>query len=295
MSPRQIKTAPLRLALHALALLFAFVFLFPFLFMLSASFKSNEAIFSDLQSLRALIPAGTLTMRNYSEVFGMGNINRFFLNSVIVTVTTVGIGLLINSLAAFALSRLEWQGRRLALALLVILLVIPFDAIAVPLLLIVAWLPGIEITELGVSLSRSWLDTLYVQIIPFIANTFSIYLFYQFFRGIPKDFDEAAYVDGATPFQVYRYVIVPSSLPVFATVGILQGLAAWNQYLWPAITVPGEDSRPLMIGMQQFFGRTTEWGQVMAYATIISVPVLVAFVVFQRWFVRSAAGSGIKG
>lgn len=295
MSPRQLQNAPIRLALHALALLLAFVFVFPFLFMLSASFKSNEAIFSDLQSLRALLPIGTLTMQNYAEVFGIGNVGRYLVNSIIITVATVGIGLFVNSLAAFALSRLEWRGRRTALTVLVILLIIPFDAIAVPLLLVVASLPGIEVSELGISLSRSWLDTLYVQIIPFIANTFSIYLFYQFFRGIPKDFDEAAYVDGATPFQVYRHVIVPSSMPVFATVSILQGLAAWNQYLWPVITVPGEAARPLMIGMQQFFGRTTEWGQVMAYATVVSVPVLVAFVVFQRWFVRSVAGSGIKG
>ncbi|MDP3675520.1 MAG: carbohydrate ABC transporter permease [Novosphingobium sp.] len=295
MTPRQLKNAPLRLALHALMLLLAFVFLFPFLFMLSASLKSNQDIFSDLQSLRALLPVGTLTLQNYAEVFGLGNVGRFFLNSVFITIATVGIGLAVNSMAAFALSRLEWRGRAPVLTILVVLLIIPFDAITVPLLFIVASLPGLEMTELGISPTRSWLDTLYVQIIPFIANTFSIFLFYQFFREIPKDFDEAAYVDGATPFQVFRHVIVPSSMPVFATVGILQGLAAWNQYLWPVITVPGDAARPLMIGMQQFFGRTTEWGQVMAYATVITLPVLVAFVIFQRWFVRSVAGSGIKG
>lgn len=295
MTPRDIRNAPVRLATYALMLLLGFVFLFPFLFMLSASLKSNEAIFADMQSLRALLPVGPLTTENYSQVFGIGNIGRYFLNSVLITAVTVGLGLIVNSLAAFALSRLEWRGRQAALTALIVLLIIPFDAISVPLMLLVAKLPGFAFHGSGIALTQSWLDTLHVQIIPFVANAFSIFLFYQFFREIPKDFDEAAYIDGATPLQVFRHVILPSSMPVFATVSILQGLAMWNQYLWPVITVPSEAARPLMIGMEQFFGRTTEWGQVMAYATIITLPVLAAFVVFQRWFVRSVAGSGIKG
>ena len=295
MTPRAIKNAPLRLATYALMLVLAFVFLFPFLFMISASLKANEVIFADLQSLRALLPVGNLTLENYAEVLGAGKTGSYFFNSIIITFVTVGIGLLVNSLAAFALARLEWRGKQTVLTLLVVLLAIPFDAISVPLMLLVAKLPGFEFGADGVTFTQSWLDTLHVQIIPFVANAFSVFLFYQFFRDIPKEFDEAAYIDGATPLQVFRHVILPSSVPVFATVSILQGLAMWNQYLWPAITVPSEGSRPLMIGMQQFFGRTTEWGEVMAYATIITLPVLAAFVVFQRWFVRSVAGSGIKG
>jgi multiple sugar transport system permease protein len=211
-------------------------------------------------------------------------------------VVTVGLGLVVNSLAAFALARLEWRGKQGVLTLLVILLVVPFEAISVPLMLLVAKLPGVAWGAEGMHVVHSWLDTLYVQSVPFIANAFSIYLFYQFFRDIPKDFDEAAYVDGATPWQVYVHVIVPLSKPVFATVTILQALAMWNQYLWPLITVPGEAARPLMVGMEQFFGgRKTAWGEVMAYAALITVPVFAAFVLFQRWFVRSVAGSGVKG
>jgi multiple sugar transport system permease protein len=295
MSPRDFKSVPLRLALYALMLLLALVFIFPFLFMLSASFKTNDAIFGDLESLRALLPVGDLTTANYANVFGRGNIVHFLFNSVFITVVTVGVGLVVNSLAAFSLARLEWRGKQAALTMLVILLVVPFEAITVPLMLLVAKLPGIAFTGDGLVLTRSWLNTLYVQIVPFVANAFSIFLFYQFFRDIPKDFDEAAYVDGATPLQVYRHVILPSSAPVFAAVSILQALAMWNQYLWPVITVPGEAARPLMVGMQQFFGRATAWGEVMAYAAVITVPVLIAFIVFQRWFVRSVVGSGVKG
>lgn len=295
MSPSARKFIPLHFAVYALMVLLAVIFIFPFLFMLSASFKSNDAIFADLSSLRAVLPVGALTIKNYAYVFGVGNIGHYLINSIFVTVLTVGIGLIVNSLAAFALSRLEWRGKQFALSVLMILLIVPFEAITVPLMLLVAKLPGLGLSADGIVVTKSWLDTLYVQIIPFIANAFSIFLFYQFFRDIPKDFDEAAYVDGATPLQVYRHVILPSSAPVFATVTILQALAMWNQYLWPVITVPGERARPLMVGMQQFFGRTTEWGQVMAYASVITVPVLIAFIIFQRWFVRSVVGSGVKG
>ncbi|TPG20134.1 carbohydrate ABC transporter permease [Sphingomonas koreensis] len=295
LTPRQLRTVALRFALYALMTLLALIFLFPFLFMLTASLKTNDAIFADLHSLRALLPVGKLTGANYADVFETARIGHYLANSVFITVVTVGGGLIVNSLAAFGLARLEWRGKQAALTMLVVLLVIPFEAITVPLMLLVAKLPGLALTGHGLVVTRSWLNTLYVQISPFVANAFSIFLFYQFFRDIPKDFDEAAYVDGATPLQVYRHVIVPSSLPVFATVSILQALAMWNQYLWPVITVPGEAARPLMLGMQQFFGRTTQWGEVMAYASVITVPVLIAFIVFQRWFVRSVIGSGVKG
>ena len=296
MTPAQRHTIPLRLALYAMMAVLAAIFLFPFLFMLASSFKGNDAIFADGATLRAVLPVGDLTTANYAHAFARGHIGHYFINSLVITVTTVALGLLVNSLAAFALARLAWRGKGAVLTLLVILLVVPFEAISVPLMVLVAKLPGVMFGVDGLVLTRSWLDTLYVQIVPFVANAFSIFLFYQFFRDIPKDFDEAAYVDGATPLQVYAHVIVPASLPVFATVTILQALAMWNQYLWPLIIVPGEAARPLMIGMEQFFGaRRTAWGEVMAYAALITVPVLIAFIFFQRWFVRSVVGSGVKG
>ncbi|MEL6662719.1 MAG: carbohydrate ABC transporter permease [Pseudomonadota bacterium] len=294
-APAPMKRSALTYALYALAVLFAFIFIFPFLFMVSASFKTNDQIFADLTSWRAFVPVGDLSLRNYVDVFATGGIGRFMFNSVLITVITVGLGLIVNSLAAFALARLEWSGKSAVLALLVVLLIIPLEAIAVPMMLMVAELPGIAFENGMPAITGSWLDTHHVQIFPFVANAFSIFLFYQFFKDIPRDFDEAAYLDGATPLQVYRHVILPLSGPVFATVAILQALAMWNQYLWPVITVPGEDARPLMVGMQQFFGLTTIWGRIMAYATLITLPVLIAFIVFQRWFVRSVIGSGVKG
>lgn len=293
-TPTNSRTAAPLFALYALMVLLAFVFVFPFLFMAMSSLKPNAQIFSDLTSLRAFLPVGEISGENYASVIAASGIGRYALNSAIITVWTVVLSLAVNSLAAFALSRMEWRGKGLVLGMLVILLIIPLEAIAVPMMLIVAYLPLLSF-EGGISLAGSWLDTLTVQIVPFAANAFSIFFFYQSFHNIPRDFDEAAYVDGATPLQVFRHVIVPLSGPAFATVAILQALGAWNQYLWPVIVVPSEDARPLMVGLQQFFRFQTEWGEVMAYATLATIPVFLAFVFFQRWFVRSMMGSGVKG
>lgn len=292
--PRNARSAAPIFALYALMLLLAVAFVFPFVFMLMASLKPNAQIFADLRSARAFLPVGDVGLQNYADVLTTSGIGRYALNSGIVTVFTVILALLVNSLAAFALSRLEWRGKDVALGLLVILLIIPLEAIAVPMMLIVAKLPLISFDD-GISIVGSWLDTRTVQIVPFVANAFSIFFFYQSFKAIPRDFDEAAYIDGATPLQVFRHIIVPLSGAPFATVAILQALGAWNQYLWPVIVVPSEDARPLMVGLQQFFRYQTEWGQVMAYATLATIPVFLAFVFFQRWFVRSVMGSGVKG
>lgn len=289
------RSAAPRFALYALMVMFAALILFPFLFMLMASLKGNQQIFEDMTSARAFLPVGDVSLDNYGAVLSGSGIGRYFLNSVIITIVTVGIGIIVNSLAAFSLARLDWKGKSWVLSILVVLIAIPFEAIVIPLLLVVANLPGFSFSSGGIQFESSWLDTLHVQIVPSLSNALSIYLFYQFFKAIPRDFDEAAYVDGATPLQVYRHVILPLSGPVIATVAIVQGLAIWNSYLWPVIAVPSEDARPLMVGMQQFFGRQTEWGQVMAYATLITIPVFAAFIIFQRWFVQSVMGSGVKG
>ena len=116
-----------------------------------------------------------------------------------------------------------------------------------------------------------------VQIVPFIANAFSIFLFTQYFSTIPKSLDEAARIDGASWFTIYRRILVPLSGPAFATVAILTFLPAWNQYLWPLMVVQKEELRPVMVGMQYFFQLNTAWGEVMAYTSLITLPVLIVW------------------
>jgi len=284
-----------RILTYAVLILLAYIFLFPLVFMVMSSFKPEDQIFADLYSIRAMLPVGDVSWKNYLSVFEKSAIETMFFNSVVITITTVLMSMLVNSLAAFSLSRLRWKGQNFVLAAVIALMILPFEAISVPLLMLVANLPWIGWENGQFILESSWLNSLHVQILPFVAHSFSIFLFYQFFKDIPKDFDEAAAIDGASPWKIYWKVIVPMSGPVFATVAILQFLFMWNQYLWPIMVVQGEAARPLQPGIQQFFGTTTEWGEIMAYATMVTIPVLAVFLAFQKRFVRSMAGAGVKG
>lgn len=288
------KTIKLALRYVPLVILI-FFFTFPLLFMIVSSFKgSNQQIFSDLRSIRAFLPVGELTAANYDRVFTDSNFPRYMLNSVMITAITIGLSLLVNSMAAYALSRLRWPGQKLILSIIIATLIIPGMATVMPLLLLVSRLPGLSL-EAGLALTQGWLDTYSVQIIPFVVSAYSIFLFYQFFQDIPKDFDEAALVDGASRFQIYYRIIVPISLPVFASVAILTFISAWNSFLWPIMTVQSDELRPVMVGLLFFFQRDTQWGEIMAYTTMITIPVLVFFFIFQSAFVKSMASSGVKG
>jgi multiple sugar transport system permease protein len=270
--------------------LLAIFFLFPIVFMLVSSIKNSETqVLADMSSLYAFVPRGDLGLQNYRDVFGQLEFGRLIFNSAFIMILTVLAGLLINSMIAYALARLRFKGRNMLLGVVVALIIVPFEAVAVPLLLLVNRLPWFG----GAS---TWLDSYQVQIIPFIADAFSIFLFYQFFINIPKDLEEAALVDGASLFRIYWNIILPLSRPIFATVAILQALAAWNRFMWPLIVTRGIAARPLTVGMQSFFGQDPRlWGDLMAFASMITIPVLIIFLLFQKWFVQSVASTGIKG
>ena len=280
---------------YVLLLLLTGIFIFPLVFMIVSSFKaSNTQIFSDLRSLRAFLPVGPISLDNYRSVFQNSKFPRFLLNSVGISAAMIFLSLTVNSMAAYTLSRLRWKGQRIVLAIIIATLIVPFETIAIPLLLMVSKLPNLSF-ENGVAFTQGWLNTYQVQIIPFIAGAYSIFLFYQFFQDIPRELDEAALVDGASRFQIYRNVIVPNSGPVFATVAILTFIGSWNSFLWPIMVIQSEDIRPVMVGLQYFFQQNVQWGEVMAYTTMITIPVLVFFLAFQGAFVRSIATSGLKG
>ncbi len=273
---------------YAIMIGLAIFFLFPIVFMVVSSFKPEKVIFDDLKTITwAFIPR-EITLENYISVFRRVPFGQFMFNSTFIVLATVSAGLIVNSMIAFALARLRWKGKTVVLSLVIALSIVPLDAIVVPLLVLVNEFPWID----G---SIGWLDTLHVQIIPFIADAFSIFLFYQFFIGIPRDFDEAAYIDGGSPFAVYRRIIVPLSRPVFATVAILQALFLWSSYLWPLMATRGEASRPLTVGITSFYGQDVKWAQILAFASMITIPVLILFLLFQKWFVQSVAATGLKG
>lgn len=271
----------------------ALFFLMPMVFLFVSALKGDELqLLKDMGSLAAFVPQGELSLKNFRDVFARTSFGLALLNSLFTVSITVALGVLVNSMLAYALARFKFRGRQLLLSVVIALIIIPFEAIAVPLLLLVNELPwwGAE------GLQRGWLDSYQVQVLPFIAHAFSVYLFYQFFVALPKDLEEAALMDGAGRWRIYWSIVLPLSKPVIATVAVLQFLSRWGDLLWPVMAVRGEEFATLPLAMQTFFGQfPRQWGDVMAFAVMATVPTLLLFIVFQRWFVKSAISSGIKG
>jgi multiple sugar transport system permease protein len=275
-----------RRLLIIVAIVVAAFVLAPILLMFATSLKGDEQqILRDFGSGRAFyVSPFSLSLENFREVLGNTTfpVLRYIWNSTVIVLSIVVVGIFVNSLAAFALARLSFPGRNFVVMAVIALIIVPMESLAVPLLLMMA--------RVG------WTDTYISQIIPFIAHPFSIFLFYQFFALIPKELDEAANMDGASKLNVYWHVVMPLSLPTIATVAILQSLEYWNAYLWPLMVTRGSDVRPVSLALAQFFGTPPPiWGDVMAFSVLMSLPILAVYLLFQRWFIQSAIGSGIKG
>ena len=271
----------LRMMLGLLGMLAAVVWVAPVAIMVMASLKPDASVLPEAGSWRALFPS-EITWRNYSDMLSRSDFWRLALNSLLIVGGIVAGGVIVNGLCGYALARLRWPGRSLVMGAVLALLVLPLESIAVPLFH--------QATRLG------WRDTYTVQIVPFVANALSIHLFYSFFAGLPRELEESARLDGAGPWRTLWSVILPNARPVLATVTIVNFLLYWGLYIWPLLVTSGPDVRPLPLGLAVF--RTLpplQWGDLMAFAVAMVAPVIVVFLVFQRWFVRGVAATGRKG
>lgn len=282
----------LRLFVRYLVLvLIAVIFIFPLLFMVVSSLKPSDQLLADTGSLRAFLPVGDISLNNYADAFARAPVGLFIFNSVLVTGVTVLLSLLICSLAGFSFVFVNWAGRGVLLSIILATLIVPFETIAIPLLLISSRLPWIGLDGFTIG----WLNSYRIQIIPWIADGLTIFLFVQYFKDLPHELIEAARVEGASWWQIYRKVVMPLAGPVLATAAILKFLVMYNQYLWPLMVVQQEGYRPVMVGLQYFFQLNPAWGEIMAYLSLITVPVLAFYLVLQRAFIASIASQGVKG
>ncbi|NET56662.1 MAG: carbohydrate ABC transporter permease [Symploca sp. SIO2E6] len=266
---------------YLLLTILALLFVAPIAFMIVGSFKPDNSVLAEAGTIKAFLPT-EVSWQNYRDVFARTNFGLFFFNSVLTTAIIVIAGLVVNSLAGYALARLRWRGRDWLLLMVLALMIIPFEAIAVPLFF--------QMTMLGLR------NTYIVQILPFIGNAFSVYLFYTFFIALPKELEEAARVDGASTIRIFWEIIVPVSKPVFASVAILNFLSQWGAFLWPLMVTIDETVRPLPVAIASFQALPPlQWGDIMAFGVMMVAPVLVVFIMFQKWFVQGVAATGNKG
>jgi len=228
-------------------------------------------------------PLNEMTINNYFEVFRQIPFGRFYLNSIIVSVSTVTLQILTASLAAFAFSRLRFRGRETLFLLYLATLMIPFQVTMLPNYIVVARF-------------LHWRDTYQALILPTAFSAFSTFLLRQYFKGIPLDMDEAARMDGANSFRIWWQIIMPLSGPVIATLAIFNFQGAWNDFLWPLVVTNEESMRTIPIGLASFQGQFyTEWHLLMAGSVIALLPILILYVLGQNWFVKGITLSGMGG
>jgi ABC-type glycerol-3-phosphate transport system permease component len=268
-----------RLMVTMILLLPAFVQAFPVLYMLSVSFKDQG------ESYRfppTLLPENPV-IANYQAAIKTAPLGQFMLNSLIAATGITVLQLLTSILAAYALARMEFAGRKLVLGLVIALLMIPGEITIVPNYLLMV--------------RTGLLDTHAALIAPFSASAFGIFMLYQFFRGVPRELEEAAIMDGASRLRFLFQILVPVSMPAIVAFGVFSFVSAWNQYLWPLVATQSTAMRTVQIGVGMFRAEqeATSWGMVMAATSILVLPSVVLFIATQKQFVRGLTMSGVKG
>ena len=260
--------------------IFAFIWMSPVLWTVVTSFRPEPAL---QRNLASFIPY-PFTTENWTFILSSGNLWKWFGNSVIVSTTHTLAQLVVCSLAAYAFARLDFYLKRPLYIIVLIGLMVPFQATFLPVYLL--------FSELKLH------NTLIALILPGIASSFAVFLLTQFYRGIPKELEEAAMMDGAGRFRIFIQIIVPLSVPVMTALAIFTFLGNWNSYLWPIISATSSEVYTIVIGLRkisQAWGFVDFYGRNMAAAIFTALPIIIFFFVFQRRIISGIAiNSGIK-
>jgi multiple sugar transport system permease protein len=262
---------------YLLIVLAAGTMVIPFLWMLSTSLKAPGSV---LTVPPEIIPRAP-TLDSYRRVAETIPILRMVGNSLFVTVATVVLQLTTCALSAYAFSRMRWKGRDALFIIYLATLMIPGQVTITPLFIL--------IKELG------WNNSYQALILPAATSAFGTFLLRQSMVSIPREYEEAAFIDGATHWTVFRTIIVPMSRPALATLAVFAAMGAWNDFLWPLIVLKDPDKMTLPVGLALLQGRyTNDWNMIMAGAVISVVPIVIAFFAAQRSFVNGMVSSGLK-
>ena len=267
------------LGIYALLGTIAIAMLIPLIWLVSTSLKSpTEDIFQFPPRLLPMQP----TFQNFVTVWKSHPFGRYITNSVIVSVLTVALNLLFCSLAAYPLARLQFRGREAIFTAIVATIMIPFQIVMIPLYILAVQM-GLRNSYLGI-------------IFPAIASAFGIFLLRQAFQGVPKELEEAARIDGCTELGIWWYVMLPSIRPALVTLAIFVFIGSWSDFLWPLIVLDRPEYYTLPLGVASLAGTfSLDWRLIAAGSVISIAPIILFFLLMQRYIVPTEAASGVKG
>jgi multiple sugar transport system permease protein len=267
-----------RYLVYAALLVIALSMLVPFLWMLSTSLMSNLEVY---QFPPRFIPS-VLRWSNFAEAMTLQPFGRFFLNTMIVAAASVIGQLTFCSMAAYAFARLQFRWRDKIFALYLSTMMIPAIVTIIPAFLIIN--------------TFGWINTYWALFTPTLSSVWGIFLLRQFFLTIPKDLEDAARVDGASELTIFWKVILPLSKPALATLAIFAFMASWKDFLWPLIVTNRVDMRTVEVGIANFSNLyTTDWPHQMAAAVVVMLPIVIVFIIAQKYFVKGITMTGLKG
>jgi len=275
------RLGPLQLAGAALLCAVALVWLTPFLWMLVAAFRPETGGSRDMASL---LPPLRPTLENFTLAFESADFAVYYLNTLIVVGGILAVQLVTISLAGYAFARLDFPGKDILFTLFLLQLMLVPPILIVPNLMTVVRL-GIYESLLGV-------------MAPYLASAFGTFLMRQTFKSIPRDYEEAALIDGARWWQMLWHVLLPLARPGLVAFSIVSVAAHWNEFLWPLMVINAPEKRTLTVGLASFASGAEggqEWGLLAAGTLLVALPLLAAFLAFQRQFIDSFMFSGIKG
>ncbi|RED61911.1 carbohydrate ABC transporter permease [Cohnella phaseoli] len=273
------RVKPKSLLIHAVMIVCCILFIFPFLWMALTSFKTPQEIF---QWPPRMFPK-EWSFSNYQEVLTAVPLLRMLLNSLFVAVAVTAGTLLFSSLAAYSFARLRFKGKDLLFSMYLGTMMVPLMVTLIPTFVIMR--------KLGM------VDTYYALIVPgFFGNAFGTFLLRQFFMTIPRQLDEAARIDGCGYFGIYSRILMPLMKPALASLFIFTFMGVWNDFLWPLVVIQTESVKTITLGLASFQGLyTTKYHLLMAAAMISVLPVLVAYISSQRYFIEGITLTGLKG
>lgn len=268
------------------------VMILPFVLTIFTSLKPM----AEIQSPNYTILPQSWQFENYVEALKRGDWPRYFLNSFIVTGITVFFAVLFNTLAGFSLARLKFKGRNQLFFFMLIGIMVPAQVTLIPTFFMMKNMPlagGNNIFGQG---GTGLVDTLAGLIIPYVAGSFGVFLCRQFFLNFPRSLDEAAEIDGANKWQLFFHIYLPLSKPIIATLVITKSVSIWNDYLWPMVLTNSDENRTVQLGLTMFRNETVVlWNYLMAATIMVILPLVLVFIIFQKYYVGGIITSGLKG
>ena len=272
-------------SIHSFLILISFLSLFPFLWLISTALKGiDENIF---QYPPSFIPEH-FTFENFIGVWKQIPFLLYFLNSFIVAFFTVVLNLIFSSLAAYPLARMNFKGKNFIFAFVLATIMIPFQAIMLPIYLIILKLHLVD--SYGVVMGYLGL------ILPFAVNAFGIFLMRQAFLSIPKEMEEAAFIDGCGVFEIWRKILLPMTAPTLAVLAIFTFIGSWGEFLWPSIVLTNKSLYTLPVGVNDLQGMfSANWRYIAAGSIISIVPIIIFFIMMQKYFISGQNEGAVKG